>query len=84
MKPEEWDLVGPRAFVIFPSMALLAGFLGGMLGIGGGMIINPLLIEIGMHPQVCCCDILMHLLSRSIVQLEVFVYSTNLLHIRAS
>jgi len=34
-------------------MALLAGFLGGMLGIGGGMIINPLLIEIGMHPQVC-------------------------------
>lgn len=45
-------MIGPRAFVIFPSMALLAGFLGGMLGIGGGMIINPLLIEIGMHPQV--------------------------------
>ncbi|KAG0581448.1 hypothetical protein KC19_4G252700 [Ceratodon purpureus] len=52
LQPEEWDLVGPRAFVIFPSMALLAGFLGGMLGIGGGMIINPLLIEIGMHPQL--------------------------------
>lgn len=49
---EEWDLIGPKAFVIFPSMALLAGFLGGMLGIGGGMIINPLLIEIGMHPQL--------------------------------
>ncbi len=52
MQPEEWDLIGPRAFVVFPSMAVLAGFLGGMLGIGGGMIINPLLIEIGMHPQV--------------------------------
>lgn len=52
LQPEEWDLIGPRAFVIFPSMAMLAGFLGGMLGIGGGMIINPLLIEIGMHPQL--------------------------------
>jgi uncharacterized membrane protein YfcA len=52
VKLEEWDLIGPKAFVIFPNMALLAGFLSGMLGIGGGMIINPLLIEIGMHPQV--------------------------------
>lgn len=52
---EEWDVIGPRAFVLFPSMALLAGFLGGMLGIGGGMIINPMLIELGMHPQVLSC-----------------------------
>jgi uncharacterized membrane protein YfcA len=50
---EEWDLIGPRAYILFPGMALLAGFLGGMLGIGGGMILNPMLIEIGMHPQVC-------------------------------
>jgi len=33
-------------------MALAAGLLGGMLGIGGGMIMNPLLMETGMHPQV--------------------------------
>jgi len=52
LQPEEWDLIGPRAFVAFPSMAILAGFLGGNLGIGGGMIINPLLIEIGMHPLI--------------------------------
>jgi uncharacterized membrane protein YfcA len=41
------------AYILFPTMAFLAGMLGGMLGIGGGMIINPVLIEVGMHPQVC-------------------------------
>ena len=41
-----------RALTLFPAIALGAGLLGGMLGIGGGMIINPLLMEIGMHPQV--------------------------------
>lgn len=41
-----------RALTVFPGMALVAGLLGGMLGIGGGMIMNPLLIETGMHPQV--------------------------------
>lgn len=50
---EEVDvLAGAGAYTLFPTMALLAGMLGGMLGIGGGMIINPMLIEVGMHPQV--------------------------------
>ncbi|KAI5070138.1 hypothetical protein GOP47_0014481 [Adiantum capillus-veneris] len=35
-----------------PVYALGAGFLGGMLGLGGGTIISPLLLETGMHPQV--------------------------------
>ena len=25
---------------------------GGLLGLGGGMIIGPLLLELGLHPQV--------------------------------
>ncbi len=45
-------LASAGAYTLFPTMALLAGMLGGMLGIGGGMIINPMLIEVGMHPQV--------------------------------
>lgn len=36
----------------FPLVALLAGLAAGMLGIGGGMVIGPLFIEIGMEPQV--------------------------------
>ncbi|MCO5551387.1 hypothetical protein L7F22_004890 [Adiantum nelumboides] len=35
-----------------PVYSLGAGFLGGMLGLGGGIIISPLLLETGMHPQV--------------------------------
>ncbi|KAJ7538548.1 hypothetical protein O6H91_11G053900 [Diphasiastrum complanatum] len=49
--PQEGDLL-PAAYTMLPVMALLAGILGGMLGIGGGMIINPILLEIGMLPQV--------------------------------
>ncbi|XP_057839377.2 sulfite exporter TauE/SafE family protein 5 isoform X2 [Cryptomeria japonica] len=38
--------------VLFSTMALVAGMLGGMLGVGGGMIINPFLLQIGLSPQV--------------------------------
>ena len=37
---------------IFPLMALLAGVLGGVFGIGGGMLISPLLIQVGITPEV--------------------------------
>ena len=33
-------------------MALLAGILGGVFGIGGGMLISPLLLHIGIAPEV--------------------------------
>ena len=46
------EVTRSRALTLFPGMAMVAGLLGGMLGIGGGMIMNPLLIETGMHPQV--------------------------------
>ncbi|KAH9748275.1 hypothetical protein WN944_012117 [Citrus x changshan-huyou] len=38
--------------LIFPLMALLAGILGGLFGIGGGMLISPLLLQIGTAPEV--------------------------------
>ncbi|KAA8515452.1 hypothetical protein F0562_018937 [Nyssa sinensis] len=38
--------------LIFPAMALLAGILGGVFGIGGGMLINPLLLQVGIAPEV--------------------------------
>ncbi|KAK8618325.1 hypothetical protein V6N13_132319 [Hibiscus sabdariffa] len=37
---------------IFPLMALMAGGLGGVFGIGGGMLISPLLIQVGVAPEV--------------------------------
>ena len=33
-------------------MALLAGMLGGVFGIGGGMLISPLLLQVGIAPEV--------------------------------
>ncbi|KAM0952329.1 putative transmembrane protein TauE [Dioscorea sansibarensis] len=36
---------------IFPVAALLSGIIGGLLGIGGGLLINPVLLQIGVPPQ---------------------------------
>merc|ERR1719473_781478 len=33
-------------------MAFLAGFLGGFLGIGGGLVMGPVLLELGLLPEV--------------------------------
>ncbi|KAE9613492.1 hypothetical protein Lal_00015880 [Lupinus albus] len=38
--------------LIFPMMALLTGALGGVFGIGGGMLISPLLLQLGIAPEV--------------------------------
>ncbi|XP_073158336.1 sulfite exporter TauE/SafE family protein 2-like isoform X2 [Henckelia pumila] len=37
---------------MLPIMALSVGFLGGLFGIGGGMLISPLLLQIGLAPEV--------------------------------
>jgi len=42
----------PSNIFVFPSMALLAGILGGVFGIGGGMLISPLLLQVGIKPEV--------------------------------
>merc|ERR1719265_2147372 len=41
----------PTTLVTYPLMAVGAGFLGGFLGIGGGIIMGPLLLELGMTAE---------------------------------
>lgn len=36
---------------LYPLFSLAAGFLGGFLGIGGGIIMSPLLLELGLVPE---------------------------------
>eukprot|EP00730_Choanoeca_flexa_P012391 TRINITY_DN4159_c0_g1_i1.p1 TRINITY_DN4159_c0_g1~~TRINITY_DN4159_c0_g1_i1.p1 ORF type:complete len:496 (+),score=114.36 TRINITY_DN4159_c0_g1_i1:220-1707(+) len=36
----------------YPMFAIVAGFLAGFLGIGGGMVLGPLLLQLGMIPMV--------------------------------
>lgn len=38
------------AVALYPALATLAGVMGGLLGIGGGMIMGPLLLELGLLP----------------------------------
>uniref|UniRef100_K3W6R7 Membrane transporter protein n=1 Tax=Globisporangium ultimum (strain ATCC 200006 / CBS 805.95 / DAOM BR144) TaxID=431595 RepID=K3W6R7_GLOUD len=47
------DMVWTKEAVTkYPVVCTLAGLAAGLLGIGGGMVKGPLLIEMGLHPQV--------------------------------
>jgi len=40
-----------KAAYKFPLVGMVAGFLGGLLGLGGGVIMSPVLLELGMHSE---------------------------------
>jgi uncharacterized membrane protein YfcA len=39
-------------FIKFPIVGCISGCLSGMLGIGGGLVLGPVLLELGLHPVV--------------------------------
>lgn len=39
-------------FLKYPMYGFLGGVMAGSLGIGGGLILGPLLLELGIHPIV--------------------------------
>ncbi|CAK4771591.1 hypothetical protein LEN26_017592 [Aphanomyces euteiches] len=41
-----------RTTILYPALCTIAGIAAGLLGIGGGMVKGPLLLEIGLHPLV--------------------------------
>lgn len=45
----KWNL---RNSFLLPALFLSAGLVAGLLGIGGGMIVGPLLLELGVIPEV--------------------------------
>lgn len=38
--------------LLFPLAAFVTGALSGLFGIGGGLLLNPVLLQIGIPPQV--------------------------------
>lgn len=38
--------------ILYCSGGILAGMVGGLLGLGGGFIMGPLFLELGVPPQV--------------------------------
>lgn len=43
---------GNKELLYYPCFAFVAGMMAGLLGIGGGMVIGPMLLEMGIIPQV--------------------------------
>jgi len=41
-----------RIVTLYPFFGLCSGIMAGLLGIGGGLILGPLLLELGLHPTV--------------------------------
>ncbi|XP_010539215.1 PREDICTED: uncharacterized protein LOC104813355 [Tarenaya hassleriana] len=51
-KNQEDPSVDRSTKLMFPVMSFLTGLLGGVFGIGGGMLISPLLLQVGIAPEV--------------------------------
>lgn len=56
----QWNMKNTQ---LYPAIATLAGVMGGLLGIGGGMIMGPLLLELGIDVSqhilplaLACCS----------------------------
>lgn len=50
--PLEGDLAWDRRTTsVYPALCIFAGVAAGLLGIGGGMVLGPLLVELGCLPQ---------------------------------
>lgn len=45
----KWDA---RSAIIYPAVFISAGLFAGMFGIGGGIIIVPIMLAMGVHPSV--------------------------------
>ena len=72
----KWDA---KSLVNYPLFAAAAGFLGGFLGIGGGMIISPVLLELGMAPESNqATTAVFVLLSSSLASVQFFIMGSEM------
>jgi uncharacterized membrane protein YfcA len=53
-----------NVFLVF-AMGLAVGFISGMFGIGGGFLMTPLLIFLGVSPAVCVATVSSHIAASS-------------------
>lgn len=53
--------------VIYCLLGIMAGLVGGLLGLGGGFIMGPLFLELGVPPQVHTNTNCLHLLASSLL-----------------
>lgn len=70
-----WD---NKMLAKFPKVALLAGVAAGLLGIGGGMVIGPLFLEIGLEPVVGTSTCAFMILFTATSGVMLYLFSGNL------
>jgi uncharacterized membrane protein YfcA len=58
---------------VFPVAALLTGVMSGLFGIGGGLLLNPVLLQIGVPPKVSSHDQFIVPCTVSSLQLEIMI-----------
>mmetsp|Transcript_7599 Transcript_7599/g.16336 ORF Transcript_7599/g.16336 Transcript_7599/m.16336 type:complete len:568 (+) Transcript_7599:131-1834(+) len=64
------DWAGPY-IMMYPVISCIAGFLGGLVGIGGGIVFGPVLLELGLHSEaVQATSAVFVLLSSSIATVQ--------------
>ncbi|TVU09239.1 hypothetical protein EJB05_42692, partial [Eragrostis curvula] len=51
-KGSQQSTLNPRQLFVYCLFGILAGIVGGLLGLGGGFIMGPLFLELGIPPQV--------------------------------
>jgi len=62
---------------LYPIYALLTGTMAGLLGIGGGLLIGPLLLDLGVHPIVSSATsnfLILFISSSTSIQFMLSVY----------
>jgi uncharacterized membrane protein YfcA len=55
----------PVSIFLLLAMGLAVGFISGMFGIGGGFLMTPLLIFIGVQPAVAVASVSTHVAASS-------------------
>jgi len=74
--PAEGDIKLDGSFVRilkYPAIASIAGVLAGLLGIGGGMVVSPLFIELGVLPMVAAATSAMAVMITSSAAMLQFI-----------
>ncbi|XP_058194785.1 sulfite exporter TauE/SafE family protein 5-like [Rhododendron vialii] len=82
LEKEDQTRGGPTRELIFPVIALLAGVLGGVFGIGGGMLLSPFFLQLGIAPEVAAatCSLLV-LFSSSMSAIQYFLLGMDHQHV---
>ena len=82
LNPIDWLKGGEdRHPMTFPMVAFATGFLGAMLGLGGGILLSPVLIEVGMHSEAVQATVASFVfLSSSLATIQYFMMGQIVWH----